>query len=138
VKGQLYEGGVRVPFLVQWKGNLPAGRVCDVPVSSLDITATALAVAGIEPDESLDGVDFIPLLLGNADGERALFWRVGGQSAVRLGEWKLVSRPGKPAELYNLDTYASNSKTGAPAWNVLAGRPVRSPGRKSEATKDKG
>jgi len=77
--------------------------VCDVPVSSLDIPATALAVAEIEPDESLDGVDLIPLLLGNAGGERALFWRVGGQSAVRRGEWKLVSRPGKPAELYNLD-----------------------------------
>jgi len=103
VKGQLYEGGVRVPFLVQWKDRLPAGRVCDVPVSSLDIPATALAVAGIESDESLDGVDLIPLLLGNAGGERALFWRVGGQSAVRRGEWKLVSRPGKPAELYNLD-----------------------------------
>jgi arylsulfatase A-like enzyme len=72
-------------------------------VSSLDVTATALAVAGIDPDESLDGVDLIPLLRSDAAGERALFWRVGGQSAVRRGEWKLVSRPGKPAEFYNLD-----------------------------------
>ena len=46
-KGQLYEGGVRVPFVVSWPGHLPAGTTYDAPVSSLDIFATAVALAGV-------------------------------------------------------------------------------------------
>jgi arylsulfatase A-like enzyme len=94
VKGTAYEGGIRVPFLVQWKGTLPAGKVYDQPVICLDFLPTALAAAGadVRPDWKLDGVNLLPYLRGEkADAPHdALFWRFGGQMAVRVGDWKLV------------------------------------------------
>lgn len=110
-KGSLLEGGIRVPFLLRWPDAVTAGIVCDTPVSSLDIAATALAAAGVStgPDSGLDGVDLRPLVAGEArpPSHESLFWRVGAQAALRSGEWKLV-RPasqGKPAawQLYRLD-----------------------------------
>lgn len=78
-KGQLYEGGIRIPFLVQWSGHLPAGVVYDPPVSSLDLLPTALAATGINPtDEAkLDGVDLLPYLKGLKNGppHDRLYWR---------------------------------------------------------------
>ena len=88
------EGGIRVPFVVQWKGKLPAGSVYDQPVIQLDILPTALAAAGVaaRPDWKLDGVDLLPYLRGedSAPPHEALFWRLGEQTAIRQGDWKLV------------------------------------------------
>jgi arylsulfatase A-like enzyme len=88
------EGGIHVPFVVQWKGTLPAGTVYDRPVIQLDILPTALAVAGVSVDPSwkLDGVNLLPYLKGQrSDSPHAsLFWRLGGQFAIRSGDWKLV------------------------------------------------
>jgi arylsulfatase A-like enzyme len=93
-KGDTWEGGIRVPFLVRWKGRLPAGKVYDRPVIQLDIHATALATAGVEvkPARKLDGVDLLPYLEGkNASPPHdALYWRFGEQMAIRMGDWKLV------------------------------------------------
>ena len=104
-KTQVYEGGVRVPFLVQWPEKLKAGQVYRSPVVSLDIHATALAVAGIEApkEKPLDGVNLLPYLLGENKKQPhdSLFWRMGPQSAARVGDWKLVTLRGK-SELYNL------------------------------------
>jgi arylsulfatase A-like enzyme len=107
-KATTYEGGPRVPFLVQWKGRLPAGRTYDLPVMNLDVTPTIMAAAGkpIDAAARLDGVDLAPFLTGQADGRphESLFWRFGPQWAVRSGDWKLVQSnggSGKP-ELYNL------------------------------------
>ncbi len=97
-KGQLYEGGIRVPFLLRWKGRVRAGQVHEEPVISLDVAATALAAAGVEIPDGLDGID----LLKSGQPPRApLFWRYGDQSAIRAGEWKLVVREGRE-ELYHL------------------------------------
>ncbi len=106
-KGQVFEGGMRIPFIVQWKGRIPAGRVEDRPVISLDIHPTAVAAAGgkISPDWKLDGVNLLPYLKGETSGRphEVLFWRFGAQHAIRQGDWKLlVSAPGGKAELYNL------------------------------------
>ena len=94
VKGTTYEGGVHVPFLVQWKGHLPAGKVYDRPVIQLDFLPTALAATGVSPDSDakLDGVNLLPYLRGEtADAPHdALYWRFGGQMAIRMGDWKLV------------------------------------------------
>jgi arylsulfatase A-like enzyme len=92
-KGTTWEGGLRVPFVMQWKGVLPAGRVVDAPVVSLDLLPTALAAAGV--DVSLDGVNLLPFLTGKtiAPPHNALFWRYGEQFAVRQGDWKLVRAP---------------------------------------------
>jgi arylsulfatase A-like enzyme len=86
------EGGVRVPFVVSWKGKLPAGKVYEKPVIQLDIAATALAAAGIEADAQLDGANLVPYLAGANAGEphEALYWRLGQQMAIRKGDWKLV------------------------------------------------
>ncbi len=107
-KGQVWEGGIRIPFLVQWKGHLPAGKVYEKPVSSLDIFPTSIIAAGgkISPQWKLDGVDMLPYLSGSKSGlpHKTLYWRMGVQHAVRDGDWKLVvvGSEGKP-QLYNLD-----------------------------------
>jgi arylsulfatase A-like enzyme len=88
------EGGVRVPFVASWKGTLPAGRVYEQPVIQLDLLPTALAAAGVapQPDWKLDGVDILPALSGKSDKtpHDTLYWRLGGQAAIRRGDWKLV------------------------------------------------
>src|ERR1019366_8870703 len=65
-KRQLLEGGVRVPFVMQWKGRFPAGTVYDQPIISLDILPTSIAAAGGEPkaDWKLDGVNLLPFIEG--------------------------------------------------------------------------
>ena len=89
-----WEGGIHVPFFVQWKGTIPAGETYDKPVISLDILPTAVAAAGgqIEPDWHLDGVNLLPYLTRQNDGtpHSVLFWRLGQQKAIRMGDWKLV------------------------------------------------
>jgi arylsulfatase A-like enzyme len=91
-KGQTLEGGIRVPFFVSWPGKLPAGKVYDEPVISLDVLPTACAVAGARADADLDGVNLLPYLTGEKTGapHEALYWRFGPQKAVRKGHWKLV------------------------------------------------
>lgn len=106
-KGQVYEGGIRVPFLVQWKGRLPAGRVLSQPVIALDICPTVLSAAeqAIDPAWKLDGVDLLPYLSGEqaASPHERLFWRFGEQRAIREADWKLVKGPtSEDWELYNL------------------------------------
>jgi arylsulfatase A-like enzyme len=88
------EGGIRVPFVLSWKGSLPGGVVYAQPVIQLDILPTVLAAAGvkIESEWKLDGVNLFPFVKGESSGtpHDALYWRLGEQSAVRRGDWKLV------------------------------------------------
>jgi arylsulfatase A-like enzyme len=90
----VWEGGIRVPWIVQWKGRIPAGGVSAEPVIQLDVLPTALAAAGapVDPAWQLDGVNLLPLLEGRAGqlAPRALYFRFGVQYAVRQGDWKLV------------------------------------------------
>ncbi|HEX6963702.1 MAG TPA: sulfatase-like hydrolase/transferase [Lacipirellula sp.] len=107
-KATMLEGGIRVPFYMQWKGHLPAGEVYEKPVISLDILPTALAAAGAKPQaaEELDGVNLLPYLTGENEGapHESLFWRFGKHWAVRHGDWKLVAAnpDGLKTKLYNL------------------------------------
>ncbi len=118
-KGQVLEGGIRVPFIVRWKGKLPEGKVYDRPVISLDVVSTVLAAAGkpVGPADKLDGVNLVPYLTGaqsppplagggKGEGEPhpALFWRFHDQRALRQGDWKLVRANQDPRwRLYHLD-----------------------------------
>ena len=102
-KGQMYEGAIRVPFMMQWKGEIPAGQVYEKPVSSFDIFATAAANStGVTAPKQVEGVDLIPFVTGKNDGvpHMTLFWRQGGKTALRHGDWKLV-RLGKRLEASN-------------------------------------
>ena len=106
-KGQLFEGGVRVPFLVSWPGKLPAGKTYDQPVISLDVFASALAVAGVPlpADKPYDGVNIIPHLAGDVKTppHERLLWRLRAKEfAVREGAWKLIEPDGQSAQLFDL------------------------------------
>jgi arylsulfatase A-like enzyme len=124
-KSTILEGGIRVPFLVQWKGRIPAGKVYDKPVISLDILPTALAAAGIDIDPAwkLDGVDLLPFLTKKVSGRphETLFWRFNidpnkpeeNRWAIRHGDWMLhQDRVGQqPMELHDLanDPFQKNN-----------------------------
>ena len=89
----VWEGGIRVTWIAQWKGTIPGNRVVNDPVIQLDVLPTALAAAGAEkPKVELDGVNLLPLLEGQEEklAPRELYFRFGVQHAVRQGDWKLV------------------------------------------------
>lgn len=99
-KGDLEEGGIRVPLIVRWPDGLPAGRVSDVPVITMDLTASLLDAGGAEPDDDypLDGVSLLPWLFDGAnEPSRDLLWRTREQGALRRGRFKLLyDRQAKP------------------------------------------
>ncbi|MBN2316146.1 MAG: sulfatase [Sedimentisphaerales bacterium] len=105
-KQTVYEGGIRVPFIVRWPGRLPKGTVCDEPVISLDVLPTVCAAVGAElpSDKLYDGKNMLPVLQGQSTNSlhEALFWDDGAdQWAVRVGKWKLLNFKGS-LELYDL------------------------------------
>lgn len=103
-KGTLMEGGIRVPFFVTWKNQLPAGQVFDQPISALDVMPICLSVAGVKAGKKLDGIDMLPALQGKATApNRALYWRFWGQAAIREGKWKYISLAGKRSLLFDLE-----------------------------------
>jgi len=91
-KGMLSEGGIRTPFVATGPARIPAGKVYDQPVSSLDVAATAVAAAGLPKAPELDGTDLSPFASGQNTGapHERLFWRWGSQAAVLEHPWKLV------------------------------------------------
>ncbi len=119
-KAQTWEGGIRIPYMMQWKGKIPGGQVDDRPVIQLDIHPTALAAAGVEvkPEWKLDGVNLLPYVTGEK-AERpheALYWRFGQQIALRMGDWKLVKGKGSAGIVGNVMGKASVE--GAELYNV--------------------
>jgi arylsulfatase A-like enzyme len=141
VKGNLREGGVRVPMFWSWPGTLPAGRRYDQPASSLDLLPTFLHVAGTGPltlrkplgheDRrnfargvktygAYDGVNLLPYLKGELKpAKRTLFWRLQGQAAVRDGNEKLIRLSHRPAQLFRPATDV------AEAGDLATGEPER-------------
>ena len=106
-KGQVYEGGIRVPFLCQWPRKLPQGKVEATPVISLDISATTLAASRASPVEGADGANLIPWLTEDvADPpHNELFWRMNRKAALRVADWKVVRNSNSAEarwELFNL------------------------------------
>ncbi len=113
-KRNLYGGGIRIPYLMQWKGRIPPGQTYTKPVSSLDIFPTFLAAADVEDvsQYKLDGVNLLPYLDGTNAGtpHEYLFWRSGPNRAVRHGEWKLLIVGSEMTRLYNSDKDPSESE----------------------------
>ncbi|MGH9660215.1 MAG: arylsulfatase [Bryobacteraceae bacterium] len=108
IKGELYEGGIRVPAIVRWPGKVRAGESSDHPWAFWDFLPTLAELAGVEPPRGLDGVSIAPLLTGGVPRERRyLYWEhhAGRRfiQAVRMGDWKAL-RFGlrAPLELYHL------------------------------------
>jgi len=122
-KHSVYEGGIRVPFVVTWPERIPADKKYNGTVSSLDIFATSLAAAGVPmpQDKIHDGVDLLPYLTGSRKGSphQTLFWRLNErhQAAIREHQHKVVVDGTQPDALYDLSqdiSEKSNLSSGAP------------------------
>ena len=115
-KGTVYEGGLRVPFLMQWTGKIPKKQTYKNPVISLDLFATSIALAKAQLKRPLDGVNLIPYLTNQNQGvpHQTLYWRLGNRRAIRHGDWKLLSNPKNGEkqtwELYHLTDDISEQK----------------------------
>ncbi len=113
-KGNEFEGGHRVPFVVSWPSQLEGNRRFGGLTSSLDIFATSLAAAGIKKPEHLplDGVNLFPYLTEKKKGDphEKLFWRKLEESAARVGEYKVISLEGYGATMYNLKENLGETK----------------------------
>lgn len=112
-KTDLYEGGIRVPMLAVWKGKIQAGQTTEHISAFWDVFPTITDIVGMPNSANMDGVSFLPTLLGkNQKQHDHLYWEyfgAGGRKALRKGDWKLVkyhvSSPEKTTtELYNLST----------------------------------
>ncbi len=109
-KFSLWEGGIRVPSFVSWKGRLAAGKTIDAPVISLDIFPTLVAAAGLQAPEgkNLEGVSLLSVLEGGtseAIQSRPLFWRNNQFWAIREQQWKLtLPERGENVQLFDLST----------------------------------
>jgi len=113
IKRDLYEGGIRVPLIVRWPGQIKAGNVSHLPSAFWDFLPTAADLAGAESPAGIDGISYLPELLGKKQrNHEYLYWEFapqGGKQAVRMGNWKGVrlnvhDDPNGPIELYDLDT----------------------------------
>ena len=120
-KRDLYEGGIRVPLIVRWPGKIKAGSISDHPSAFWDVLPTFCDIAGIEKPTDIDGISFLPTLLGNEKAQKShpnLYWEFyeqGGRQAIREGKWKYVKLnvrdQTKPIirELYDLEVDISES-----------------------------
>ncbi|MFN9459685.1 MAG: arylsulfatase [Acidobacteriota bacterium] len=134
-KGNLYEGGIRVPMIVRWPGRVPAGRVSSFPWAFQDVFPTLAQLAGVQPIPRCDGISVLPTLLGQAQAPHAeLYWefpryqaKTGAFAdevpiqAMRRGYWKAVRpKPNAPVELYDLTADPAEQHDLAAAHPVLA------------------
>jgi arylsulfatase A-like enzyme len=131
-KGSLYEGGVRVPFIVRWPGKIPAGAALGTPTAHVDLFPTLLELSGAaKPRQPLDGESLVPLLLGKSPtlkrdaifqhfpgylGSGPGLWRTTPVSLIHAGDWKLMEYlEDGHLELYNLKDDLGETKNLATA-----------------------
>ncbi len=119
-KRQTWEGGIRVPFIIRWKGRLAEGKTDSRPIIQLDVLPTALAAAGIKKRSNvvLDGVNLLPFLTDKRTGvpHGSLYWRLGEHMAIRKGDWKLVKT--LEGRLYAADPRTDRDLSGAQLYNL--------------------
>lgn len=105
-KSDIWEGGIRVPMAMMWKGHIPEGITCDKVVSTLDLLPTFLyAAQNKQKQPQLEGVSLLPVsgLHQSKMDQRFMYWYLGNNAgAVRQGDWKLTVIPKQDPELYNL------------------------------------
>ena len=114
MKRDLYEGGIRVPMIARWPGQIEAGSRSEHISAFWDVMPTLAELAGAEAPADIDGISFVPTLSGKAARQKKheyLYWEFheqGGRQAVRRGKWKAVRLqvkrdPNGPLELYDLE-----------------------------------
>ena len=110
-KGNVTEGGIRVPMIAQWPGKIVAGSTSDHISAFYDVLPTLCEIAKIQPPNDIDGISFLPTLLGKEEVKHEfLYWEFpsyGGQQAVRMGKWKGIRKnifkDSMQIQLYNLE-----------------------------------
>ncbi|MGA2069647.1 MAG: arylsulfatase [Thermoguttaceae bacterium] len=131
-KQDLYEGGIRTPFIARWRGRIKAGATSNLIGAFWDVLPTLCEIAGTSVTDDIDGFSIAPTLLGRT-GQRLheyLYWEYhseGGTQAVRFGDWKAVRRnvkkkPDATPELYNLATDPSEKTNVAGQRSELAAK----------------
>ena len=119
-KRQTWEGGIRVAFIIRWKGHLAEGKIEARPIIQLDVLPTALAAAGVQPQPQwqFDGVNLLPFLTDKKSGRphETLYWRLGEHMAIRKGDWKLVKTKEGPLKEANPSTF--NDLSSAELYNL--------------------
>ncbi|MBI5396735.1 MAG: sulfatase-like hydrolase/transferase [Verrucomicrobia bacterium] len=111
-KSAMWEGGLRVPFVAWWPGHLPAGKVIDEFLTSLEVLPTFAAAAGakLPPGVKLDGFDLLPVLRGETKSPRTeMFWQRRSDKAARVGQWKWVESA-KGGGLFDLSADLGESR----------------------------
>ncbi|MDH4057332.1 MAG: arylsulfatase [Cyclobacteriaceae bacterium] len=119
LKMDLYEGGIRMPFIARWPGKIPSGKTSELVSVQYDLMAT-LAELTNQKFQNTDGISFLPELLGNSDKQKVhefLYFEYpekGGQVAIRMGDWKGVrtnvrKEPDAPWHIFNLKTDRNES-----------------------------
>ena len=112
VKGRLQEGGIRIPMVAQWPGKIKARTESDLFSAHYDVLPTICELVGIESYGNIDGISFLPTLLGKGEQKKHdfLYWEIasnGGQQTVRLDKWKGIRKNifqnGLSVQLYNLE-----------------------------------
>lgn len=130
IKRDLYEGGIREPFIARWPGKIKAGTQNNYAGAFWDIFPTFTSIAGVTVPPHTDGISLLPTLLGEKRQKEHpyLYWEFhegGGRQAVRKGKWKAVrlnvfKDPGGPVELYDLDKDKTETKNLAGQYPEIA------------------
>lgn len=115
-KGNLYEGGLRIPFIVRWPGKIESGQVSDLLFYHPDMLPTLAELTGATPPDDIDGISILPEILGaEAVGRKQkqheyLYWEFKQQTAVRMEQWKAMRPKRNTAwELYDLNSDISET-----------------------------
>jgi arylsulfatase len=131
MKGSLYEGGIRTPLIAHWPGRIKPGTTTALPTAFWDVLPTLCEVAGAPVPTDIDGLSFLPTLLGKDRQKRHefLYWEFpssGGQQAVRAGKWKAVrqnlAKGPAGTELYDLEADPAESRNLADAEPAVVKR----------------
>lgn len=127
IKRDLYEGGIRVPFLARWPGVIAPGSLSNHPIAFWDFLPTACDLAQVSAPAGIDGLSFAPVLRGQqARAHDYLYWEFherGFAQAIRQGDWKAVRRhPAQPIEIYNLKQDLGETRNLAGAQPQLAAK----------------
>lgn len=114
LKGSVWEGGIRVPFIARWPGRIEPGSESDHTCAFWDILPTCAELLGVQPPAGIDGISFLPTLLGKKNAQKKhehLYWELNGQQAVRMGDWKALRlKPGQKTQLFDLSTDLGEQK----------------------------
>jgi arylsulfatase len=114
LKGSVYEGGIRVPYIARWPGRIKAGSTSNHISAFWDFLPTCCELIGEDPPKDIDGISMLPTLFGRDQQQRKhdyLYWELRGQQAIRMGKWKALRlKPGRKIELYDLDSDIAESK----------------------------